>query len=1767
MQLFQPGVLSLVVLAVCCVAPFTAAAACDNSCGASEYRTANCTDPIPVQLLDSEDHATSDAIELEGGWQILETASIPTATTRGNSFYYLNFVSDEGTIKWKFDVPRPTDYNVSTTYFYFGSGSNPAYGAVPFRIYVDDVLVDEPTVNQKAFLTATTSQYVGTYSVTSHIEVWVYCKPSLGGSTLSVSVSGDAAIVQAADPAEAAGSAVQCADLRECNGAEYQSVAPTVESDRECEPLTQCNATQYISRNETATTDRECTNCTVCTSGQVLVSNCTTYQNTDCFTIVDDYEYSEWSEWSVSCGSQARFRNESCPAIACLESSKEATTQFREANGGCQDLCSIEADAVVCGCQDTSGDPEKPTYLLPNGINCTNTYCTVSDGNASVATTFVEIGDTVDITCASGYGANGTTTTTYPVSCSDGPVLSAFSSCQDIDECAGSHGCANGCVNSEGTFCCREVIDYEYTEWSDWSATCENATRTRVESCNAGCDGFCINQEPTLEMTNLGCCPGVADFTYGPYPDFNATCDNQTRYRPEICNAPCNGTCINSIDTADTLVNGGCQEQCLIENDQIQCACESGKVLLGDGTSCSSFDVCRVNNGGCDTFCVDDGSGQAICSCENGYALVNGTTCVDVNECDDPSLNNCMQQCVNQDGSYTCDCYEGYDINPANASTCLASACEEEPPLILFDSFGNATASFASSNISALSPNSTTFSYLSTATYNCSTGYSSDGAATSATTVQLSCNSTLQYDPTELQGCLDVNECLNNPCDHTCANTEGSFICSCDQGYEVDPADRLACVPAACKQSPPTVLLDMFGNTTASLVEITLSPQAPASDFTFLSTATYNCTSGYSADGLATGNSSITLACNSSLDYDPATLQGCLDVDECLNNPCSHFCNNTQGDYECSCPSGLELANKTTCIDVDECLGDPCEQACINTYRSFYCSCDGGFMLNGDNITCSRVPCASPPLHLNNATRTSNDSLVFESIVTYKCWDGFSIDGTPRNDTFSGQCMEDGMVDPVTSVFGCVEIDECAFGVDECQQQCINTVGSYECDCFSGYELNGTFSCADVNECDEGTDDCATTLSNSVCRNTIGAFACDCKRGYVGADCSPTSFDLLNVTNKHSMNASTQSFLPWVFVNNGMYQTVGLELADDVFVNFELSLAPGTMSAKLMTFIYSPTSSLVVAYNNGSLEFTRDFLMDKLDAPALSDGKPHRITINFSAGNAVAVLIDGMPRQTSTALKLWAAGAETTVLLGGEGFVGFVRRAQVTSGSTASHADLVSNPQAFDLLGDVETYGTVQDTNDGLRFAASGLLAPNANVSATEFTKFTMTATYLQEQGTSSYVLAFADDSFSVGFYTSALLDQSFLVFTLANGTVTRVSIPSLSDGLYHRLLLAVNGDQYWVRIDGMLRASGTFPESFSYCPNCTIKIGGSPDVSSTDRIFASTLQGLVASAWFFADLAMTADVLPYPPALQLSNDMLLLDDDAELRYFAAESTIEAKPFLDGDGDLASNGGFRLTNGRFVFGTTFSLFASFLAEPNALGYLFSITDGNATHYLSVYLSNRDWITLRITLDDEVHRVVFRLFEPITQGAVHQVLLTAQYLPAQQSTQLSLYVDSKNASVLFPIPGAFSWCGAPSNECYMAVGSKAVYNATLVPEAINNVDFVAPLDPLLFTLRMYPNTTLNATTTPNTGCFESRFFLSKAASYIPGRNQLGSYLEGVSLDECACMCLADSQCKSFEAGVETLSQEGVCYLSTDTRSSIAPEPLAPSPLFTYYEKRV
>lgn len=74
------------------------------------------------------------------------------------------------------------------------------------------------------------------------------------------------------------------------------------------------------------------------------------------------------------------------------------------------------------------------------------------------------------------------------------------------------------------------------------------------------------------------------------------------------------------------------------------------------------------------------------------------------------------------------------------------------------------------------------------------------------------------------------------------------------------------------------------------------------------------------------------------------------------------------------------------------------------------------------------------------------------------------------------------------------DIDECAEIPGLCRGgRCLNTEGSYKCECPIGHELSSDKdSCKDIDECSRSSGIC----SNGVCENMMGTYQCICNEGY-----------------------------------------------------------------------------------------------------------------------------------------------------------------------------------------------------------------------------------------------------------------------------------------------------------------------------------------------------------------------------------------------------------------------------------------------------------------------------------------------------------------------------------------------------------------------------------------------------------------------------------------------------------------------------------------------
>lgn len=360
--------------------------------------------------------------------------------------------------------------------------------------------------------------------------------------------------------------------------------------------------------------------------------------------------------------------------------------------------------------------------------------------------------------------------------------------------------------------------------------------------------------------------------------------------------------------------------------------------------------------------------------------------------------------------------------------------------------------------------------------------------------------------------CFDIDECEASgscPKNSTCRNSIGSFSCDCDPGYEGEQcADIDECLQKSSYCDENATCTNTIGSYTCACTEGHYGSGEV-------------CYRGQCDDKLCSVNemcaSPTSMNCKCKEGFLEADDQ-CIDINECLDNICDENsnCINTGGSFLCECKAGF-YGNGTTCaegscsdelcpanercissmsnfcrcidgfardesgscVDIDECLVDVCDQnaACRNTEGSFQCSCNDGYF--GSGRFCVKGKCS------DDACPATNQRCISATTTECECKVGWV-----ANDKDA-----------------CEDIDEC-LSSNSCDvnSECVNTDGSYKCNCKLGYEGNGTAchcskgyhangtECFDINECDENND----CHDDAICSNTPGSYDCKCRQGFWG---------------------------------------------------------------------------------------------------------------------------------------------------------------------------------------------------------------------------------------------------------------------------------------------------------------------------------------------------------------------------------------------------------------------------------------------------------------------------------------------------------------------------------------------------------------------------------------------------------------------------------------------------------------------------------------------
>ena len=817
-------------------------------------------------------------------------------------------------------------------------------------------------------------------------------------------------------------------------------------------------------------------------------------------------------------------------------------------------VCANTAGGYDCDCvSGYSGDgsvceSDKRVSLLAatNGSLSTDpAESTVAHGTTVTFTAAPASGYEVSIwlvDCAGSSGLECALTVTLDVS-----VGVEFS---DIDECAlEAHSCAADggvCTNTAGAYSCDCVSGY-----SGDGYVCESDKRVSLLATMNGS----LSADPAEAMVPHGT---TVTFTAAP----------ASGYEVSVWLADCAGS--SGLECALTVtldVSVGVEfsdiDECALETHSCaaaggecantagaySCDCVSG--YSGDGSVCESDKrisllasangslsadpaEATVTHGTTVTFTAAPASGYEVSVWLADCAGSSGLECVltvtldvsvgvefsDINECalETHSCAAAGGECTNMAGSYDCDCVSGYSGD--------GSVCEADKRVSLL--------AVANGSLSA-SPDRATVSHGTTVTFTAApaSGYEvSVWLADCAGSLGLECALTLTLDVSVGVEFADIDECAleTHSCASeggVCANTAGSYSCSCVSGYSGDGS--------VCESDKRVSLLATAnGSLSASPDRATVSHGTTV-------TFTAAPASGYEVSvWLADCVGASGLECALTVTVDVSVGVEFSDIDECATgtHACASVggeCANTAGAYSCDCVLGYS-GNGYVC-EVDKRVS-----LLASANGSLSASPAGAVVSHGTTVTFTAAPASGYEVSVWLADCVGSSGLECALTVTVDVSVGVE---------FS-------------------DIDECALETHSCAAAggvCTNTAGAYSCDCGEGYSGDGsvcesdkrvsllssangslsaspaeavvshgttvTFTAApasgyevsvwladcagssglecaltvtldvsvgvefsDIDECALETHSCAA--EGGVCTNTAGSYDCDCVSGYAG---------------------------------------------------------------------------------------------------------------------------------------------------------------------------------------------------------------------------------------------------------------------------------------------------------------------------------------------------------------------------------------------------------------------------------------------------------------------------------------------------------------------------------------------------------------------------------------------------------------------------------------------------------------------------------------------
>ncbi|XP_069008172.1 latent-transforming growth factor beta-binding protein 2-like isoform X2 [Embiotoca jacksoni] len=724
--------------------------------------------------------------------------------------------------------------------------------------------------------------------------------------------------------------------------------------------------------------------------------------------------------------------------------------------------------------------------------------------------------------------------------------------CEDVDECQTPGVCPTGvCTNTDGSFSCM-ACDPGFTVAPN-GLSCEDVNECEDASMCLG--GQCTNTAGSYSCS----CPSGLELVDG------TSCRdiNECLTVVGICGG---GDCLNNegsysciCSNGYTTIEGrsGCQDvdecskdnvcnqgQCVNTDGSFLCLCEAGFKFNTDTADCEDQNECKeFGSSVCGTWRCENtiGSYRCFMRCQPGLEGELNTDC-DIDECDNETICGNHGFCENTDGSFRCQCDQGYANPPGDMTTC-ADVNECEMSLALC---GEALCENFDGSFLCICPN--------------------DNEEFDPITSQ--CRSMAEVDakpvPPSAPSAEERKECyynLNdaNFCDNVLSRNTTKQECCCTVGAGWGDNCEIHACPVPGKDDYNQLCPHGSG-----LLSLPVSSAQSLGEQRFYIDA--NECEMFGPDICKNGQcsnlfSSYTCYCRSGFFYDNIRLE-CVDYDECVfGNICEDgTCVNTAGSFNCFCSHPLVLdSTRQRCIGLntteepvesdhdvhmDICWqqleGDSMCAEPLQGRRTTYteCCCLYGIAWSGQCAFCPRRDSDDYAVMCNLPRRDSlrervgyeygpegPDDPAEPFVPPY--WDSYGGAAGPfdipenvplfNDNDYSVQQPpvrvpiprpREQQPQPVDSYavqseryegFEGLRAEECGV-LNGCENgRCVRVREGYTCDCFDGYELDlDKMACIDINEC-EDIGDKVPLCQNGQCTNTEGSYKCTCLPGFVAS--------------------------------------------------------------------------------------------------------------------------------------------------------------------------------------------------------------------------------------------------------------------------------------------------------------------------------------------------------------------------------------------------------------------------------------------------------------------------------------------------------------------------------------------------------------------------------------------------------------------------------------------------------------------------------------------